>query len=280
MKQLFQEKLSTNPHFYITYGPPASGKTSIMSKVLETSGKNKATVVEVNIDDIVRNYEAYQGKRHGLHETYSSNPDLLKSKYQELYWSCRRAFADEASDTLLDKALLRRHDIVWETNGKSIAWTVKEAARIRKLGYEIILVYPYVERSTLIHRANSRINQESPPASEIIQAADLAQKHLPKLINYVDRVYIFDNNGELGHPKLLLEISHEYLGTNYCHQDHPRHEKSRYVKQLDDSEYSGHVYVVDCHVQCDEDSVLIARDDGQEQHLIDMINHYCTCDNS
>jgi len=280
MNSQFNEKLSTNPHFYITYGPPASGKATIMEKVLEKHNKTLQTVVEINVDDIVKSFPSYENKRKKLSRKYSSEPTKLKKKNQELYMSCRRELADNASDTLLDKALLRRHDIVWETNGNSIAWTVKEAVRIRKLGYEVILVYPYVKRSSLIERARQRRTQESAPEEQIIRAADLAQLHLPKLISYVDRVYIYDNNGKRGAQNLLLEISHEYSGTNYNIENaigEPRAKKSRFTKAMKESEYTGHVYVVECHVECDGDanSVIIARDDGQETHLLEMINQYC-----
>jgi len=274
MHDQLQDKACNNPHFYITYGPPASGKATIMEKVLEKHGKTKESVVEINVDDIVKNYNPYKEQRRNLNKRYSEHPKDLKNKYQTLYMSCRKVLADEASDTLLDKALLRRHDIVWETNGKNIAWTVKEAVRIRKLGYEIVLVYPYVMRGSLVKRANERKTQESAPAEEIILAADLAQTHLPKLINYVDCIYIYDNNGDFGEQKLLLEISHEYQGTTKI--DLQRTKKLKRRKAEDDSVLTGHVYVLECHVNCNRGrELIIAREDGQEEALVDMIDFFC-----
>jgi predicted ABC-type ATPase len=274
MKNQLDGKASNNPHFYITYGPPASGKATIMDIVLKKHGKTKNSVVEINVDDIVKKYEPYIKQRDELEDRYSNNKEKLKGEFQALYMSCRKVLADEASDTLLDKALLRRHDIVWETNGKNIAWTVKEAVRIRKLGYEIVLVYPYVKRASLIERANNRKTQESAPEKDIIDAADKAQLHLPKLINYVDCVYIYDNNGAQNKQRLLLEISHEYLGTTYTGTQPTK--KSKHNRADADSQYTGHVYVVDCHVDCKRgESAIIARDDGQETQLVAMIQDFC-----
>ena len=273
LPQQFTNKVSTNPHFYITYGPPASGKATIMNRVLEMEGKSEKTVVEVNIDNIVKNYRSYNNKRNQLKRAYGESKSILKIKNQELYRSCRDKLADEASDTLLDKALLRRHDIVWETTGGNIAWTVKEAMRIRKLGYEIVLVYPYVQQSNLITRANSRPDQESAPDDEIKTVAKLAQKHLPKLINYVDRVYIYNNNGKFGEEKILLAISHEYLGSTRIKQEHINPRKK--IKKLPDSDDTGHVYVVECSVDCKNRTVVLARDNGEEKDLVELIDKFC-----
>ena len=265
----FKDKVSINPHFYITYGPPASGKATIMETILETRNKTMQDVVQVNVDDIVKEFSPYKEAAQMLIKA-------PKESRQKLYRDYRCALADNASDTLLDKALLRRYDIVWETNGRNIAWTVRELVRIRKMGYDISLVYPYVKRGELIKRAHKREGQENAPDNDIIEAAELAQMHLPKLIQYVDKVCIYDNNGERGKPKLLLEISHEYLGTNFSPDRHNNNNgKKRKYKEDTESTFTGHVYVIECSLNCNETMAIMAREDGQEKHLIEMLHHFC-----
>ena len=61
------------------------------------------------------------------------------------------------STALLNESLLTRYSVRWETTGGSIAWTIRELDRIKRLQYRIWLVYSVVGVEELEKRGRSFI---------------------------------------------------------------------------------------------------------------------------
>lgn len=132
-----------SPFFYIKYGPPASGKGSIMSRVLEKDGLNEESLVTVDVDAIIQNNADYASERRRIEKV---KDDVKRKKMlQNLYFQFRKQ-ADVISDNVLDAALLKDLDIAWETTGAKVAWTIKEINRIKRHGYVIKIIYPPSQR--------------------------------------------------------------------------------------------------------------------------------------
>eukprot|EP00854_Cymbomonas_tetramitiformis_P025571 gene25571-31255_t len=195
----FLNKIPRKKTFYVKYGPPASGKSSILNTVISKDGIRYENVVTVDVDNIIQSNPTYIQKRDR-----SSNAEYK----QQLYWKYRGE-ADKISDQILDRALLYGYDIAWETTGSKVAWTIKEIKRIQKLGYVVTVVYPLVPIKTLIRRSQVREAEEGQtPADpeEIVRIAHFAAQNLKKIIQYVDNVYIYDNSGTMGTEYVLVEI--------------------------------------------------------------------------
>ena len=283
------------PSFYITYGPPASGKGGIMKKVMERDNVSQDTVIDVVIDDIVMSTPGYKEERDKL---IASSAD--KQKLQDLYWSTRKV-ADNISDALLNTALLGKYNIVWETNGRTIAWTIKEIKRIQHQNYNTVVVYPWVPiyskingqlgtytpeqlKNTcphqkqilpggtgLLDRAVWRevcFGQEAAPADQIIRDAKLAQNNIIKLLNIVDKVYLYDNSGSYGEEKLIFSIENIYDWTS----DLP---PTELMLDQDNTMWAspGHKYKIHCFMSCEDIEILDSK--GMEQELVDTLNKFC-----
>lgn len=284
-----------SPTFYITYGPPASGKGGIMKKVLEKDNIDANTLINVVIDDIVISTPGYKEERDRLIAEGASKQDM-----QQLYWNTRKS-ADSISDALLNTALLGRYNIAWETNGRTIAWTVKEIKRIQRQNYDTVAVYPWVPiyskingklvsrsidelqqmcppnqtlvgETGLLDRAKWReacFNQEAAPDSQIINDASLAQKNIVKLLDIVDKVYLYDNSGEFGEDRLIFSIQNVYEWT-------PEQDPNEGFMISENNKFwvsPGHSYLVHCFINCEEIRILESK--GMEKELFNTINKFC-----
>jgi predicted ABC-type ATPase len=282
------DKTPIRPNFYITYGPPASGKSTIMNKVAEIDHiikKGVVNAVSVDLDRIISNYPDYKNNKKKIDELDSNNlekvykclQDETKKRYsdkgmhdkkkilsQELYWSIRKLM-NNVSDQLLDTALLNKSNIIWETTGSAISWTAKEINRIKSYGYDVTILYPYVPSNILVERALKRFKdtgQESAPEEQIRENATKSQQNLIRLINIVDRVFIYDNSGKPGQEKLIICITHSY---NWCDETLPGCVKSDHVSDKP----PGHNYVVTCGL----DVTHIKTSMNKE--LVDTIERLC-----
>lgn len=283
-----------SPAFYITYGPPASGKGGIMKKVLEKDNVHPGTLVEVVVDEIVSSTPGYSEERDQLKST-----DASKQEMQSLYWKTRKP-ADSISTALLNTALLNRFNISWETTGKTIGWTVREIKRIQRQNYDTVAVYPWVpvysringnpgfrtpdelkrmcppvglpDGSGLLDRAQWReqcFGQEAAPAEQIINDAEMAQKNIIKLLNIVDKIYLYDNSGGFGEDRLIFSIENVYEWTPDTNPHHG-------VMVSENNKFwasPGHSYLVHCFINCEDIRVLEGK--GMEKDLFDTLNKFC-----
>ena len=105
----FHNKTGNNerPIFYVTYGPPGSGKGFVISKFFDCATE----FVHIDVDSIVQ----------------------TKIKVNENYWEWR-GHADEISDLILEKAKNERYHIVWETTGNDITYASKIMEKMKTNG--------------------------------------------------------------------------------------------------------------------------------------------------
>lgn len=296
IQQEFKNKLPQQlPTFYITYGPPASGKGGIMKKVLEKDNVESNTIINVVIDDIVMSTPGYKEERDRLLSEGAS-----KDEMQRLYWSTRK-IADSISDALLNTALLGRYNISWETNGRTIAWIVKEVKRIQRQNYNTVVVYPWVPiysrmpdgklgsydtnelskmcppntlvtGTGLLDRAVWRqecFGQEAAPEKQIVNDAMLAQENIVKLLDIVDKIYLYDNSGSYGEDKLIFSIENVYEWTSES-DPYPGFMISENNKFWASA---GHSYLVHCFANCEDIRILESK--GMKQELINVLNKFC-----
>jgi predicted ABC-type ATPase len=194
-------------HFIITYGPPASGKSSVNKLLFDNDTYNipSKTVSFINVDNIIQLHPDYVRSREILINSNASHEEL--SRLYDLY----RSKADIISDRLLDKALLDGYNIIWETTGQYITWTVKEIERIKRHGYKIWLAYPLVSRAGLKKRLEKRkIEQQSVQNIDVYIKA--AGANLITLVDFVDRLILIDNTGDINSEYILLDIIRNYVG--------------------------------------------------------------------
>lgn len=291
-KELSGKTPQQSPTFYITYGPPASGKGGIMKKVLEKDNVHPDSLINVVVDDIVTSTPGYTEERDRL-----LLEGATKKQMQDLYWGNRNS-ADSISTALLNTALLDRFNISWETTGKTIGWTVREIKRIQRQNYDTVVVYPWVpvyskingkpgfrsaeelkkicdglpEDTGLLDRAQWREQcrgQEAAPSEQIINDAEFAQKNIIRLLNIVDKIYLYDNSGGFGEDRLIFSIENVYEWT-------PDDDPHTGVIDADNKIWAGpgHSYLVHCFINCDKD-IRIYQNKGMERELFEVLNKFC-----
>ena len=177
----FQGKRAPKKTFFIAYGPPSSGKSSVMVQLLAHHGVSSSEIIEVNVDAIINKMMA------------TDNVDAKQN--QETYWRLRSR-ADDISSQILDQALLQDFHVAWETTGRTVGWTIKEIDRIRRLGYRIVLVYPVVHTELLLQRMAKRTAQINAPEQQVRDIVDRAAKNIVRVSPYLDELYIYDNSEE------------------------------------------------------------------------------------
>lgn len=208
----FQNKSPIKKFFTITYGPPGSGKSDLIYEIWNKLKIDITNVIDINVDKIVEQIDGF-----GTEYANSRDPIMRDNIYFKY-----RTIADEISEDILIKAVNENYHIVWETTGKSIDWAMKTIHYARSNGYIIFLVYPFVDRKTLLSRNETRAQQfilegkiPRKPSDDIITSNILlAQINIEKLIPFVDKIAIYDNTKERENLGALWQMEKEYIG--YC----------------------------------------------------------------
>ena len=201
-KFLYDKKPNKPKTIFITYGPPASGKGSLQ-QVFRDLGKDETNMVDVNVDMIFQRSDLpigvnYKSQLESIKQKYRNDINL-KSYTQRLY-SYYRWVADQISDMILQKAMLRNLDIKWETSGGSNVEYLKSFIEDKiNSGYEVKIIYPVVSLNKLKERIRARKDQEGASDEKIEAMVFAAQQGITQLIdNYktnkqVD-IIVLDNN--------------------------------------------------------------------------------------
>lgn len=174
------------PTAIVTYGPPASGKSTILDKFLYENPElgKKDQYANTGIDDIVESMDSYQ--------------DLVKKVDPlEAYNACRIQ-VDQLSTLILESALVKKVNVLFETTGNSIEWLKFTVEKFKRAGYRVVLLYPYVEDEILHDRLNERNSKQSRQVKwDFVEGVIAnAQKNLKETRAVVDELYVYDNSNE------------------------------------------------------------------------------------
>jgi predicted ABC-type ATPase len=123
---------------------------------------------------------------------------------------------DALCDSILDSALLNHYNITWETDEHSLEWTVKEIDRIKRMGYVIVLFYPWVGKAGVLRQRITASNEQKPPGHNRIikQNMEKADANIERLSAYLDYIYIFDNSGAINDIKEIYHMHRTYDGSS------------------------------------------------------------------
>lgn len=252
-----------NPTFFITYGPPASGKGSIMEKVIVEENKNISVIkekksdkqiVKVDIDSIVIQHPKFKKNRDDLlkdkmvlltkktnHSKVKDKIEEINKKLQDLYMKYRKNApkntlkGDDLSDNITEEALERRLDIAWETTGFSIDWTIENTIpMVKQANYKIVVVYPLVPVTIANARAREREKTTGQtPAPNIKEIAKNAANNIKKLKKMVDAIYIYDNSGKKGEEQLLIKYETKKVESVKCLTSNAKsNAKSKFIREV------------------------------------------------
>lgn len=193
--KFFENKQPSPPILFITYGPPASGKTTILNTLIKSFNISKDRLIEIVVDEIVERIPEYQESIMKLKEETHLTNDERADKSKEIYFDFRERYADGISDKILSRALIQKFHIIFETTGGDISYTLKVIYEARQNGYLIVLIYPLVELAELKKRVEKR-NETSLrfiSPSFVESVAKKAQINFQKIIKYVDKAFVYDN---------------------------------------------------------------------------------------
>ena len=248
-----RDKEPIKPVFVIKYGPPASGKNSLLSLLYKyiPSLQDENVTVDADLDRIIADLPGFQ-------DDLKVAPEDRLQIYQK--W---RSVGMEVMDNMIRRAALIPCNIIFETTGYSVSWTVPLIRQLISQGYHIVLMFPLVQEKELVRRAELRekltgqiaaptystvINGKTIPG--IIDMNDKAAKNLAFLIPMIDELFLIDNNGSSSkEARIILHM----------------HSKYRYSDQDQDS--PGVVRKVSC---LEEDKPEI-----YPKFIVDLIKRHC-----
>lgn len=215
------------PYFVIAYGPPASGKSSILEvlgRLLPVAfrGVDDKHTVPVNVDRIFQ--EGPLAPVFARARAFASSRSSLHAQRLYRYY---RWVADQVADIVLDEALLQKYHVLWESTGEFVAWTKRETARIRAAGYKVVLAFPLVGEKEIMRRMHARQNQEATLDTDMPDKIMKASTNLLTLMSEPDcpdwvkrrfknpqavcsphRVIMYDNEKPPGQQTILFDSAH------------------------------------------------------------------------
>lgn len=196
------------PIAIITYGPTGSGKSKVLQFYMDSEGKDyicNSDFVPINIDNLVESIPYYNTQI--LSATTSADKNAV-------YYTCRKE-VDELSSLILDKAIIERYNIVYETTGNSTGWLKGDLVQLREAGYIIILLFPLVTWKVLNERLDQR-ELTSPRKIDRTNLFDGVKKaiiNFNDLLNFVDFAYVYNNTEH--DMKLIAKIDCRITHTKY-----------------------------------------------------------------
>ena len=279
-KFLKNKTKTDKPTFYIKYGPPASGKGTIMDKVAKEEQKDLNNIVIVEIDTIIQEHKDYIKKKGELLKKLKNNKNNKKDINKELtdlYFKYRKNVespnikGDDISDAITYGAIEEGLDVSLETNGHDIDWTKNVMIpKIKKINnkYKIVIVYPLVPLKLLLERA--RIREETTgqtPANNIEEMAKNAPKNLLKMKKIVDTIYIYDNSGNKDEEKLLIKYKENKAEICKCTDGYKKNFKLEEIKTMMSD-------LCDTFTDCNMSENMCETPDIKQTSFIDSIKKF------
>jgi predicted ABC-type ATPase len=197
-KSMNLNKINDDKFFIIKYGPPSSGKGTFVPIV--TKDLNIKNYISIDVDAFVR---VILDKK----ENEQISQDEYKSK---------RSQADNVCDEILLTGLNMGIDLLWETTGYSVDWTIQVYIPIIKsYGYKIVLMMPLVMLDKAVKRCEKRSLETGQAAAceKIVNVKEKSAENLPKLAQYCDKILIYNNNKT---PTLLFDYENQNAKLMTC----------------------------------------------------------------
>lgn len=229
----FKDKKPSPPIFIITYGPPGSGKTDIVKNLTQRFGIPTNRLVNVLVDDIVEKIPGYMEEMKS-----TANLDLpgheIQQELTKVYFKYRRSTGDFMSESVLNRAFVGKYHVVWETTGDNIDWALKTIQLARQQGYMVFLVYPFVSEKQLLKRVAKRAktsdNPRKPDAGRVKKNIITAQKNFITISKYVDKSFVYDNDGNVDDLDVVIQIDRIYQG--WCKSEDPTCKRGVITKSI------------------------------------------------
>jgi len=206
VEHAFRGKEPHKPTFVLSYGPPGSGKTYVIERVLPELDPKKT--VFALVDEWVWQFPAFQ---HELKEANSTITDsaALEETRRNLYYKYR-ALADVVNDAVIYRALAERFDVVFETTGNRLTWSLPFLDKAQRQGYHTLALYPWAPASVLRTRVAERAARRKQWLTQFpAESIENAQNNLIQLSRKADRILIYDNSRE-GAPLQVMDFRHLY----------------------------------------------------------------------
>ncbi len=158
-------------------GGPGSGKSFIVGKTALTALGFKV----INSDDIFERALAKAGLKPTPEDIYSEKGQAIRGEAKSL------------TAKKQDLALAGRLGLVIDGTGKDYDKIEKQAEKLKKLGYEVAMIFVNTDLDTA--KARNRARARSLPDSEVETMWNGVQKNLGKFQNFFgQRMYIIDNS--------------------------------------------------------------------------------------
>ena len=279
-KFLKNKTKTDKPTFYIKYGPPASGKGTIMGKVAQIEEKNLNNIVVVEIDTIIQEHEDYKKKKTellGKLKDKESNKEDINKELSDLYFKYRKNVetpnikGDDISDAITYGAIEEGLDVALETNGHDIYWTKNVVIpKIKKINnkYKVVIIYPIVPLELLLERARIRENTTGQtPANNIEEMAKNAAKNLLEMKEIVDTIYIYDNSGNKDEEELLIKYNENKAEICNCTNKYNTNFKLEEIKTMMSD-------LCDTFTNCNMSENIYETPDIKQTSFIDSIKKF------
>lgn len=204
--EMFETKEAAKPQFLILFGPPGSGKTQIINKMLRHTNTKLKNYAELIVDHMLGRISPYKTE---MAELLAKRPSMDEGEFllaSQAIYGKYRPIIKYFSAMLLEIALRQRLNILFETTGSNTSLTVQTIIHARRIGYEISVVYPYVATDELIRRVDKRNTKigRAIPSAMVTDMEDDALNNFGPFLQFVDSAHVYDNNGAIDAP--LFEL--------------------------------------------------------------------------
>jgi len=234
-EQFIKDKIpitTAPPKLIITYGPPSSGKGYIVDDfILKELAIPTTSIITANIDEVISKIKGYQEeiavcKKYFSDVIFNSDvDDAWTTKCTAIYNKYRTGTPTESADQVVEKLLKygmdKKLNIVFETTGGNVAWTINNLINdAKKQGYVVYIVYPIVDTEILVKRllARARIEGRYPKLDYVKYVIEKAQNNIVTVIPHVDFIYIYDNNCSLTKMIIIKKLSDDKYNVS-CQKD-------------------------------------------------------------
>ena len=225
-----ETKKPSQPYFIIGFGPPASGKSSILDTLNRLRKKlkiNKNNTIVVDVDKIFQSTKQWEKQKKEIESIFKNSVDKHEA-IQKLY-TTYRFFSDQIADQISFRAAAERWNIYWETTGWSLGTSKSYVKMFHNMNYKVICVYPFVFQDMILERLRKRAIEEGQPPKGEDGVKDNIGRALDNLMKLkesgIDEIIFVDNTGKKGDEKIIFYIEQNPKTKKYitkcgkCHRD-------------------------------------------------------------